>query len=130
MPEGFRGVRARSLPAMSFSEYAALHVLHVLALLGLIGAVFYACVAAPETRKRALLWGGIASVMVAATGGRMSHTIYHGMPGWVWVKLACWLGLAALVWLAYRRREKSKVWMTTSLVVAGLARAMVYLIPI
>jgi hypothetical protein len=114
---------------MSSPEYAALHIIHILALLGLVGAIFYACAAAPEQRKRTLIWSGVASVLVAATGARMSQGIYHGMPAWVWVKLACWLGLAALVGFAYRRHDRSKMWIAATLGLAALALAMVYLKP-
>lgn len=114
---------------MSSAEYNALHIIHVLALLGLFGAVLYACVAPPVTRKRALIWSGIAGLIVATTGARMAQGIYGGMPVWVWGKLACWLGIAASVWTGYRWREKATVWVTASLALAAAALVMVYLRP-
>ena len=56
---------------MSPFEYNALHIVHVLALFGLTGAARSAIVAGPETRKRVLIWSGIASGVVAVTGARM-----------------------------------------------------------
>jgi hypothetical protein len=114
---------------MNPSEYNALHVLHLISLLGMIAAVFYAAAGAPETRKKALMWGGIASLVVALTGVRMAQAIYHAMPGWIWVKVVCWLGLAALVGPAYKRRAKAGLWLVLSLVLALVALVMVYYKP-
>ncbi|HWA85758.1 MAG TPA: hypothetical protein VG710_06020 [Opitutus sp.] len=111
---------------MNPGEYNALHVVHLLSLIGLAGTVFYACAGAPETRKRALMWGGIASLLVLLTGIRMAQGIYHGMPGWIWVKLVCWLGLSAFTGVAYRRRAKASLWIVLTLVFAAVALAMVY----
>jgi hypothetical protein len=59
----------------------------------------------------------------------MAMGIYHGMPGWVWVKLVCWLGLSAFVGLAYKRRAKAGLWITLTLLLVAIALVMVYVKP-
>ena len=110
---------------MNPGEYNALHVIHIVSVIGMAGAVFYACAAGPETRKRVLMWSGIAATLALLTGLRMAFGIYHAMPGWIWVKLACWLGIAAFAGTAYRRR-KTGLWITLTLVLSAVALAMVY----
>ena len=95
----------------------------------MIGAIFFACAGAPETRKRALMWSGIASVVAVVAGMRMAFTIYHGMHGWIWVKVVCWIGLAGLVGVAYRRRAQARLWVWLTLILAALALVMVYVQP-
>jgi hypothetical protein len=111
---------------MNPAESNALHVIHLLSLVGMVGTIFYACAGAPETRKRALMWSGIAAVLVLLTGVRMSFALYQGMPGWVWVKAVCWLGLAGLVGPAYKRRDKAGMWIVVTLVLSAVALWMVY----
>jgi len=114
---------------MSPAEYNALHIIHVFSVLGLVGTVFYACAGAPETRKRTLMWNGIAAVLVIATGMRMAQGIYHTVPVWAWVKTVCWLAIAAFVGFAYRRREKAALWIILTLVFGAIALVMVYVKP-
>lgn len=114
---------------MNPAEYNALHIIHVFSVLIMGASVFYACAGAPETRKKTLMWSGIASLLALLTGGRMAQAIYHGMPGWIWVKLVCWLGLSAFVGLAYKRRAKASVWITLTAVLAAIALIMVYTRP-
>ena len=49
---------------MNPAEFNALHILHVLSVLIMGASVFYAVAGAPETRKTALKWSGIASLVV------------------------------------------------------------------
>ena len=114
---------------MNPAEYNALHIIHVFTVLGLVGTVFYACAAAPETRKRALMWSGIAALIAVLTGMRMAQAIYHTVPVWAWVKTVCWLAISAFVGFAYRRREKASLWIILTLVLAGIALVMVYVKP-
>ena len=88
-----------------------------------------ACAGAPETRKKALMWSGIASLLVLLTGIRMWQSLFNFSGGWVIVKIVCWLGLSAFVGLAYKRRAKAGLWITLTLVLSRLAVVMVYLKP-
>ncbi len=115
---------------MSTSEYAILHILHVGGALVLMAFTFYAFAAAPETRKRTMVWTGGASLVVLLAGVRMWQAIYHFAPaGWIIVKILCWLGLSVLAGIAYRRRDKVRVLSWIALVLAIVAVAMVYTRP-
>jgi flagellar basal body-associated protein FliL len=114
---------------MNPAEYNALHIVHVLSIILMGATAFYATAGAPETRKKTLMWSGIASLLAVLTGGRMAMAIYHGMPLWIWVKLVCWLGLSAFVGIAYKRREKAALWITLTVVLTAVAVVMVYTRP-
>jgi hypothetical protein len=114
---------------MNPQELNSLHILHVLSAMGLLGTTFYACAGAPETRKKVLMWSGIASLLVVLTGIRLWQGLYHFSGGWAWVKLVCWLGLSALGGIAYRRREKAGTWIILALALTAIALAMVYVRP-
>lgn len=116
-------------PTMNIHEYNSLHIIHVLASIGMIAATFYACAGAPETRKKTLMWGGIASLLVLLTGIRMWQALYEFAGGWAIVKLVCWLALSAFTGIAFRRREKSGLWIQLSVVLGLVALVMVYVRP-
>jgi hypothetical protein len=112
---------------MSPHELNALHIVHVAAVLALLAYTFYAFAAAPETRRRVLAVTGIAALVVIATGIRMWQGLYDfALLGWIVVKIVCLLGIASLVGLAYRRRDKACLLMAIVLALAILAVAMVY----
>jgi hypothetical protein len=114
---------------MNPSELNALHIIHVAAVLVLVAATFYACAGAPETRKKVLMWSGIASLLLLLTGIRMWQGIYGFSGKWAIVKVVCWLGLSAFGGLAYRRREQAALWIVLSLVLSIAALVMVYVKP-
>jgi hypothetical protein len=113
---------------MNAHELNTLLIFHVLSVLGLTGATFYAFAGASESRKRVMMWSGIASLMVLATGARMWMMLHiHG--GWIVVKLFCWLGLSAIGGIAYRRRSAAGSLMVIALALLATALAMVYVQP-
>jgi membrane-bound ClpP family serine protease len=115
---------------MSVSELSGLHVLHVGAALVLMGYTFYALAAAPETRKRVMIWTGAASLVMLLTGLRMWQIAYgFAATGWVFVKIACWLGLSALAGIAYRKRERAGALAWVALILVVVAVTMVYVRP-
>lgn len=107
------------------------HVIHVFSLAALVGYSFYAFAApAPETKKRVMMFTGIASLLMLVAGfGLISKMGYSWSAGWIWVKVVCWLGLAALPGMAYRRREKAGMFIVIALVLVLTAIAMVYYKP-
>jgi len=114
---------------MTAPELHSLHIIHVLAVIILTGTVFFACAAPAETRKRVLMWSGIASLVVLLTGFRLWQGLY-GLAGiWAIVKMVCWLGISAFSGVAYRRREKAKLWIGLTLALAAIALVMVYVKP-
>jgi len=114
---------------MNPHELTSLHLLHVFSAIALVATTFYACAGAPETRKKVLMWSGIASLVVLLTGIRMWQGLYGFAGGWAVVKLVCWLGLSAFGGLAYRRREQASLWLILTLVLTATALLMVYVRP-
>lgn len=114
---------------MNASELNVLHILHIFSAIVLVATTFYACAGAPETRKKILMYSGIASLLVLLTGIRMWQGLYGWAGGWVILKLVCWLGLSAFGGLAYRKREKAGLWIGLTLILTLTAVAMVYVKP-
>ena len=114
---------------MSLAENNLLHVLHVLGAIVMVGAVLVALVAPAEAKKKTLLWGGIASLVVVLTGVRLWQGVYHFSGYWPVAKIVCWLGLSALVGVAFRRREAAGVLRIVALGLAALALYLVYFRP-
>ncbi len=105
------------------------HVLHVFSLLVLTGYTFYAFAAPAESRKRVLMITGIASLLVLISGFGLLAKLKYGFPGWIIVKLVCWLGLSAFSGIAFRKREKVGVFTVATLVLLLVALVMVYYRP-
>ena len=114
---------------MSLPEIRALHIIHVFAAVGLVASLFYACAGEPGTRKKVMMWSGIASLLVLLTGIRMWQGIYNFKGGWVIVKLLCWLILSGLGGVAYRKRANTSSWIVLGLGAALIALVMVYTQP-
>ena len=114
---------------MNLAEYNALHIIHVFSAIVLVATTFYACAGAPETRKKILMFSGIASLLVLLTGIRLWQGIYNFTGVWAVVKIVAWLGLSAFGGLAYKRRAKAGLWITLSLVLSLVAVVMVYVRP-
>jgi len=80
------------------------YLLHVAAGFVLVGLTFQACASpTPQTRSRVLMVGGIASLVMLVGGFGLLAKLELGFPGWVLLKLACWLVLSALAGFAFRR---------------------------
>lgn len=115
---------------MSLIESQILHLLHVSAALVLMGYTFYAFAAPPETKKKTLMWAGIASLVMLLTGLRMWQGLFHfAAYGWIFVKIVCWLGLSALAGIGYRRRDKAGLLAGLAILFVVIAVTMVYLQP-
>lgn len=105
------------------------YILHVTAVLVLTGYTFYAFAAAPETRKRVMMITGIASIVALVGGFGLQAKLQLGFPGWLIVKLVCWLGLSALAGFGYRRRGAAGTLAAVTLILAFVAVVMVYTKP-
>jgi multisubunit Na+/H+ antiporter MnhF subunit len=105
------------------------YILHVTAVLVMTGYTFYAFAAGPETRKRVMMITGIASVIALIAGFGLQAKLNYGFPGWLIVKLLCWLGLSALAGFGYRRRGAAGALAAVTLVLAFIAVVMVYTRP-
>ena len=101
-------------------------ILHLLSLIVLTGGAFYAFAGAPESRKKVLMITGIASILQLISGVGLLHKLGHGFPAWAIMKLVCWLALAALAGIGYRKRQKAGLFMTIIVVIVGVALVAVY----
>ena len=104
-------------------------VLHLSSIIVLIGYTFYAFAAPPETRRRVLMITGTATLLIFVTGFGMLHRLHLGFPGWIIVKIVCWVGLAAIAGIAYRKRGLADLFMMIAFLLAITAVAMVYVRP-
>jgi hypothetical protein len=105
------------------------HILHVVSLLVLTGYTFYAFAAPVETRKHVMIITGVASLLALVGGLGLQAKLAVGWPGWLIVKIVCWLGLAALAGIGYRRRAAAGVLAIIALGLAFVAVVMVYARP-
>ena len=105
------------------------YILHVVSVLVLTGYTFYAFAAPAETRKRVMMITGIASLLALVGGFGLQAKLNYGFPGWLIVKLVCWLGLSALAGFGYRRRGAAGTLAMVALALATVAVVMVYTKP-
>lgn len=109
---------------MSPSVY---HILHLLSLIVLTGGTFYGFAGAPESRKKVMMFTGIASLLMLVSGVGLLHKMLgFTFPGWIIVKLVCWLGLSALAGIGYRKRNQAALFMSIVLALVFVALVMVY----
>ncbi|MEI6464793.1 MAG: hypothetical protein WCQ89_08725 [Verrucomicrobiota bacterium] len=104
-------------------------IIHVLSILVLTGYTFYAFAAAPESRKRVLMITGIASVLALVGGFGLQAKLALGWPGWLFVKIVCWLTLSALAGFGYRRRQSAPTLAAVAFACVAVAVVMVYVRP-
>lgn len=112
---------------MSISLYQFAHIFSVILLAGITFAALAA--PSPENRRFMLMTSGIVAVVALVSGFGLLGLGRFGFPGWVVVKLACWLALAALVGLAFRRPEQGRTLTGIAVVAVLLAVWMVVMKP-
>lgn len=105
------------------------YILHVSSVLVLTAYTFYAFAAPLETRKRVLMIGGIASLLALVGGFGLQAKLNYGFPGWIIVKLVCWLGISALAGVGYRRRGAVGTLALVTIALLIVAVVMVYVKP-
>ena len=105
------------------------YILHVSSVLVLTAYTFYAFAAPLETRKRVMMITGIASLLALVGGFGLQAKLGYGFPGWIIVKLVCWLGISALAGVGYRRRGAVGTLALVAIVLLIVAVVMVYLKP-
>ncbi len=105
------------------------YILHVLSVLVLTAYTFYAFAAPAETRKRVMMITGIASLLALIGGFGLQAKLNYGFPGWLIVKLVCWLGLSALAGFGYRRRGAAGTLALVAVALVAVAVVMVYVKP-
>lgn len=126
---GIRHRRGVNFPFF-FMSPTTYHIIHISSLLVLFGYTFFAFAAPAESKKRVMMITGIASLLVLIGGFGLLAKLKLGFPGWIIVKLVCWLGLSALAGVGYRKRDKAGLFMLIAVVLAVVAVVMVYTRPI
>ena len=101
-------------------------ILHVGSIVLLTGWTFYAFAAPAESRKRVMMITGILSLLALIAGFGLQAKLKVGWPGWLIVKIVCWLGLSALAGFGYRKREAAGTLMVVAAIFVLLAVTMVY----
>lgn len=102
------------------------HILHLLSLVVLTGGTFYGFAGSPASKKTVMITTGVASLLMLVSGFGLLAKLQYGFPGWVIVKLVCWLGLAGLAGIGYRKRNKAALFMSIVLALVFVALVMVY----
>ena len=90
---------------MSFQFYQVIHLFAAIMLAG----VAFAALSNPQAdrRRNILMWSGIAALAAFVSGFGLLGIGGFGLPGWVFVKLAAWLALAAIAGIAFRRPQQT-----------------------
>ncbi len=102
-------------------------ILHLLSIIVLTGGTFYGFAGAPESRKKVMIFTGIAALLTIITGFGLIAKLGHDyLQGWLIVKLVCWLGLSGLAGIGYRKRGQAGLFMTIILALVLTALVMVY----
>ena len=105
------------------------HVLHVVSVLVLTGYTFYAFAAPAESRKKVMIITGVSSLLVLIGGFGLQAKLAVGWPGWLFVKIVCWLTLSALAGFGYRRRQSAPTLAAVAFACVAVAVVMVYVRP-
>lgn len=107
-------------------------VLHILSLIVLIAQTFMAFAnPQPETRKRTMMITGIAALLMFISGFGMLtiNKIPFASTPWIWVKTICWLGVAAMAGMAYRKAHLRTMLSLVTMAMLAVAVFMVYFRP-
>ena len=105
-------------------------IFHIVSLVLLAGVTFSAFAApSSERRKFSLMWSGILSVVVLVTGFGLLARLGLPFQGWVTIKLACWLALAMMVPMAFRRPAHASLWSRVTIGAIFVGVTMVILRP-
>lgn len=110
---------------MKLQMYQVLHVTSVM----LLAAFLFQAFANPDpkNRKRTAIITGILALMTLVGGFGLQATMKLGFPVWIFIKLMCWLGLASLSGLAYRKPERIPLLTGVAIALILIAVATVYI---
>ena len=102
-------------------------VMHVLCMVLLSGFVFQAFANPdPKNKKRTMMVTGILSFLMLTGGMGLLAVMKYGWPWWVFVKLACWLGLTGIAGMAYRKPDKIPTFTAIAIALIAIAVTVVY----
>ena len=114
---------------MSLQVYQLVHLISVMLLVGTTFAAF--ANPDPDKRKSTLMGSGILSFLVLLGGFGLKAKVPYdiGWPGWLIVKLGCWLVLSGLAGIAFRKPGSAGGLRVIAILVIAAAVSMVYLRP-
>jgi len=106
-------------------------LLHILSLIVLTAHTFMAFAnPASENRRQTMIITGIAALLMFISGfGMLTIAKIPFLTGWVIVKLVCWLGLASLAGIVYRKAHLRGLLSYIALACIAVAVTMVYFRP-
>ncbi len=106
-------------------------LLHILSLIVLTAHTFMAFAnPARENRRQTLIITGVAALLMFISGfGMLTLLKIPFATGWVIVKTVCWLGLASLAGVVYRRAQLRGLLSYTAMSLITLALVMVFFRP-
>ncbi len=115
------------MPAFAYQIF---HVIHLVCLFLLTGYTFQALANPdPAQRRSMMMRTGILSLLILIAGFGMAGIMKIGFPGWLIVKLVCWLLLSALAGIAYRKPEARAQLTIALIVIISVAVIMVSMKP-
>ena len=112
---------------MSIQLYQVAHIFSVILLAGIVFAALAA--PQPENRRFMLMSSGIVAVVALVSGFGLLALGRFGFPGWIIVKMVCWLALSGLVGFAFRRPAQQQALTAIAVVVVLIAVGMVVMKP-
>jgi hypothetical protein len=83
----------------------------------------------PEARKKNVLLAGLLALIMLVGGFGLLTKFALGFPGWIVVKILCWILLASLVGLIHRNPSKKAALTSAATLALMLATYMVYFRP-
>ncbi|MGZ8920858.1 MAG: hypothetical protein ACXW3L_07730 [Limisphaerales bacterium] len=109
---------------MKLQIYQVLHVASMV----LMAAFLFQAFANPDpkNKKRTGMITGILAVLMLVGGFGLVAVMKIGFPWWVIVKLLCWLGLASISGMAYRKPERIPLLTAVATALIVIATVTVY----
>ena len=111
-------------------------ILHVASMVFLIATVFAIFAGAPESKRKVFSMLVGVLTLLALVGGFGLASAVHQLPNpanwpfWMWGKVVCWLGIAAIGGMAFKRRAKPAAFVALVVVLSLLAIILVYTRPV
>jgi hypothetical protein len=108
---------------MNTQIFVLLHLTSVILLSGVTFAAF--ADPHPDKRRNFLMLSGTLSLLAVMSGFGLAGMMRIGFPGWVMVKVVCWLVLSGLTGMAFRMTGQSRMLAMVAVGVILLAVIMV-----
>ena len=102
-------------------------IMHVLSMVLLVAYTFGALASpVPKNKRQTMIATGILTFTMLVGGFGLLAVMKYGWPLWVFVKLACWVGLAAIPALAFKKPGLAPIFRLLATVLIIIAIVAVY----